>query len=287
MCKAVSLAARARNNRRTLPSALRHPCVALSLGPYGATLTPTQEFGGYYPPPYGPRVFSSSFANTNTFENVSDERISEDSLCEFHLRRLRVFAENASIWSEIDCIAFETVPLLREARAIRKAMARLRDDGFELKPWWISFVFPDGQLPDEKLTDTNGRLRPSDVVIDMFTSGDNDIPIPTAIGINCTSPQYLNALLEDMSASMKEVSKSLDLRPWLIIYPNGGKIYDIHSQSWSQPASAGDRPRWAEAVVESVRRHVGDEAWGGVVIGGCCKTRPEDIRQLAARRLDL
>jgi homocysteine S-methyltransferase len=31
--------------------------ICLSLGPFGATLTPTQEFTGFYPPPYGPRGY--------------------------------------------------------------------------------------------------------------------------------------------------------------------------------------------------------------------------------------
>jgi homocysteine S-methyltransferase len=48
--------------------------IALSLGPYGASLFPAQEFEGFYPPPYGPKAYSASEMNCNSFGNEIKKR---------------------------------------------------------------------------------------------------------------------------------------------------------------------------------------------------------------------
>ncbi|KAJ3523055.1 hypothetical protein NM688_g8788 [Phlebia brevispora] len=136
MHKAVRLAQAAKS--RYL---IEHPFVqgenikiALSLGPFGGTIS-THEFDGIYPPPYGPAAYDpSSHSNTNHFESEEDEERATEALKKFHLERLRVFASDRETWDDIDWIAFETVPLRREIRAIRRAMDELRSEG-KTKPW--------------------------------------------------------------------------------------------------------------------------------------------------------
>lgn len=71
--------------------------IALSLGLYGATLSPAQEFDGLYPPPFGPRGFSvDSSAEDRGYRTIfpahgrlEAESAAEIPLAEFHLSSIQ------------------------------------------------------------------------------------------------------------------------------------------------------------------------------------------------------
>jgi homocysteine S-methyltransferase len=114
--------------RRAIDSSARQDNVllALSLGPLGATLTPSAEFTGAYPVQYA----------------------DWQGLHAFHDERLRVFAHDAATWALVDVVAFETLPVAREVRAVREGMARLQREGLG-RPYWVACVFrEDLTLPD-------------------------------------------------------------------------------------------------------------------------------------------
>jgi homocysteine S-methyltransferase len=100
--------------------------VALSLGAYGATMVPSQEYTGKYP----------------------RELIDSKGLYDFHLARITCFVEDEATWSSIDLVAFETIPRLAEVEAVRIAMETVKTRTAP-KGFWISCVFPDDdELPD-------------------------------------------------------------------------------------------------------------------------------------------
>ncbi|KAJ7213032.1 Homocysteine S-methyltransferase [Mycena pura] len=286
--------------------------IALSLGPYGAGLSPAQEFDGFYPPPFGPRGYAPGAGNTNTFARREDEEAAVEALAQFHLGRLRAITRDAGAWRAIDAVAFETVPLVREARAVRVAMGRLFADaadsdgsrgGVQRKPWWVSFVFPDGRFPEtvpgphgEELRHVSVRAIVAAAFQDT-TSGDGEpLPRPSALGINCTNVDALPELLAEMEDALREIllaghaSSEEEApewhseRPWLLLYPNGGDVYDPVSQTW---VVKGNKGVWAEklrSIVTNLREeHFGakQSVWAGVVVGGCCRTGPEDIALLS------
>ncbi|TFY82398.1 hypothetical protein EWM64_g1610 [Hericium alpestre] len=270
--------------------------IALSLGPYGATLQPTQEFDGIYPPPYGPQGFSQEGPNRNAFteEEAQKEAIAIDALTDFHLQRLRVFANEVEIWSAIDCVAFETVPLRREMEAIKVAMRLLdhemayRPQGFDWKPWWISAVFPSGRSPQEECPG-GGKLGIRQVWTTLLREETGDTSnaversvVPDGIGINCTGLEYLADLLREGEQTVADV---LDDRPkpWLVVYPNGGETYDKASRTWQQSADPSLRSgSWAEAFASIVRESREGDFWPGLIVGGCCKVGPDEIEALVA-----
>ena len=100
--------------------------IALSLGPYGATMTPiATEYTGQYPP----------------------EMDSEDALRKWHADRLAVFASDRATWDAIDFVAFETVKRVDEVRAIRDVVHSFESYGIQ-KPWWITGVFPTQEVDE-------------------------------------------------------------------------------------------------------------------------------------------
>ncbi|KAJ7162253.1 Homocysteine S-methyltransferase [Mycena filopes] len=264
--------------------------IALSLGPFGAGLTPAQEFDGYYPPPFGPRGYTHGGDNRNAFDPTEEREEEEDAtraLARFHLERLRIFAEDQAAWAALDFLAFETVPLLREIRAVRMAIAALESEGFEGKPWWISFVFPDGRFP-ETTAKGNAHVDVRSVVAAALQnptpgSAAEFLPIPSALGINCTDADVISPILVDMESALEELwDPQNSFRPWLVLYPNGGDTYDTLAQAWVVRESGGI---WAEKVADIVAgtksRMQHRDIWAGVVAGGCCRTGPEDIRLLS------
>jgi homocysteine S-methyltransferase len=300
MSKCVQLAAEARSRFRDIvvddsgrgedlvpcdpASAVK---IALSLGPFGAGLVPAQEFDGYYPPPFGPRGYTSGGENCNAFERNDGGRKNEDdatvALAEFHFERLCVFADDEATWAAIDFIAFETVPLLREIYAIRMAMATLeKRRAVRSKPWWISFVFPGGAFPESMDNAASSKIPVRSVVAAALEipadSVASHLPSPSAIGINCTAMDAIPRILADMEKAVQEFRVHKETRPWLIVYPNGGDVYDPVSQTWVVKDKGGV---WAEELGEMVGKAQSRGIWSGVVAGGCCRTGPEDIALLS------
>ena len=144
-----------------------------------------------------------------------------------------------------DLLACETIPSLVEAQAI----ARLLEE-FPEAYAWITFTGRDETHVSE------GQLF-ADCAKEL-----TDHPQVAAIGINCTSPTYIPSLIGE--------AKKVTEKP-IVVYPNSGETYDAAKNDWDgKPVlcSFGEQARlWYEA--------------GARLIGGCCRTTPDDIRVIA------
>ncbi len=171
--------------------------------------------------------------------------VNYEELVQFHRERIEVLAQSTGN-EKPDLLAFETLPSLEEARAIAKALA----------PWpelaaWFSFTCKDAVhvAHGERLSDCAA-------VVAQF-------PQTVAIGVNCTLPRLIPSLIHELrSACDKPV----------VVYPNSGEGWDAAHRCWigtSDPAKYGELAReWFAA--------------GAQIVGGCCRTRPEHIRQVAS-----
>lgn len=262
MRKAVPLA------RRAFADTHRVGKVALSLGAYGATMQPSTEYSGEYMP---------------------QEMKTCDGLAQWHKQRLEIFKSDFITWAAVDYVAFETIPVLEEVRAVRKVMDQY-NNGSDRKSWWISCVFPNDKihLPDGTSID--------DLVQVMISRSETDHQKPWGIGINCTSVLKLEQLVLHFEAAVKttveksstETSDTTHDWPWLVLYPDGaqGLVYNTLSQSWeAEEACDMTQPTVAwhlqvANVVESISKRA---LWRGILVGGCCKTTPDDIAKLRMR----
>lgn len=298
--------------------------VALSLGPFGSAVKPPQDFYGFYPPPFGPKGPSDDElgeggggGNTRLFSSSGDpgiaveeeEKRAIEALAGFHLWRLRAVASDAETWNSVDYVAFETVPHLRELRAIKVAMARFDADttrrgssGSSLKGWWISLVFPDGEGsaqwgPGERehqtrdLADSTGRQCQSEIL--NVVLDDRIGAVPTGLGINCTRVDRYPSILSSIASRSHPKSPSekegeeggKDPVPLtLVVYPNGGRLGDTFDHiSYRWTTDGGPRPdgrniTWEEEVAEVVQRCRNE--WKDVIVGGCCRVYPPQIKRL-------
>jgi homocysteine S-methyltransferase len=152
---------------------------------------------------------------------------------------------NALIEAGADMLACETIPCLIEAQAIAELLKE-----FPTITAWISFT-----ARDEK------HISEGQVFADCVKRLEQHAQI-AAIGINCTSPKYISSLIHE--------AKKVTTRP-ILVYPNSGETYDATIYDWN-----GD----------PVFHAFGEEAreWydaGARLIGGCCRTSPEDIHVIA------
>lgn len=145
-----------------------------------------------------------------------------------------------------DLLACETIPCLSEAQALVKLL-----DEFQVIQAWISFSCRDAAHVSE-----GQRLE------DCVRSVESN-PFVIAVGVNCTSPEYIPSLI-------REVRKATD-KP-VLVYPNSGERYDPSTNDWD-----------GQPVYESFSKQA--RGWfevGARLIGGCCRTTPQDIEGIAA-----
>jgi homocysteine S-methyltransferase len=171
--------------------------------------------------------------------------VSDASLRDFHRRRLEVLATAGA-----DLLACETIPSLREAIALVEALRE-----FPTAVAWISFSCRDGEHTNEgqAIAECATRL--------------NDCTQIVAIGVNCTAPVYIRSLLRHL--------RSRTDKP-LIAYPNLGEHYDATAKHWHGTPGASGTPGAASFAAQA-------RTWfehGARLIGGCCRTTPDDIRAI-------
>jgi homocysteine S-methyltransferase len=143
-----------------------------------------------------------------------------------------------------DLLACETIPSRREARVLASLLGEFPDACA-----WISFSCKDGEHTSEG--DPIGECAAE---LHRFAQ-------IVAVGVNCTPPQHITPLLRRMR---HETDKPL------VAYPNSGEFYDASSKQWSGDSG---RLKFGEQA-----RHW--HAEGARLIGGCCRTGPEDIRSV-------
>ncbi|GAA6055939.1 hypothetical protein JCM3770_005605 [Rhodotorula araucariae] len=295
--------------------AASHARVALSLGPYGAALQPGQEYTGAYPPPFGPAataVRDTRPAGSDRARAVAPLPLDavrragaatstdevEAHLAAWHLQRLAQFAQSDA-WRDVAIVAFETVPSLAEIRAIRRAVHVFRSDPAAPtppKPFYISLVLPrsmpvgtetkedDVRFPDPALAHLDSLDAQLALLAVALLGGEDGLAVPAALGFNCTSPLAALGVVRALSAAVTAHSPACPdttlPRPWLVLYPDGGAVYDVRTRTWSHPAGLTDAT-WAAHVADAVDTALESAVWGGVLAGGCCKAGPGAIRALA------
>jgi homocysteine S-methyltransferase len=165
-------------------------------------------------------------------------------LATFHRERIATLA-NAPDAQAPNLLAFETLPSLEEAEAIGEALS-----GWPELAVWFSFTCRDGRHV------AHGELlRECAAAVARF-------PQTVAIGVNCTHPALMPELIGELTgASEKPV----------VVYPNSGEGWDASTRSWT---GSSDAARFGAMAGEWF-------AAGAQIVGGCCRTRPAHIREVA------
>lgn len=166
--------------------------------------------------------------------------LSLEDLKTFHAKRLATLIE-----AKPNLLACETIPCLIEAQALCELLKDYPD-----VYTWVSFSAKDGQH-----INSGESIRECAAYLDAQ-------PNVVAIGINCTAPQHIESLIEEI--------KAVTTKP-IIVYPNGGATYNALTKTWDGISKSSSYGKSAYMWYEK----------GARLIGGCCQTTPEDIAQIA------
>ncbi|MCW2699549.1 MAG: mmuM, partial [Blastococcus sp.] len=144
-----------------------------------------------------------------------------------------------------DVLACETVPAAAEAEALIAEADALG------VPMWLSLT---------TVLDTSGlaRTRRGELAADVFAMAADSAAV-VAVGINCTEPATVLPAVQAAATSGKPV----------VVYPNSGEHWNAEARHWTGTA---------DVAVDGVPAWVGA---GARLVGGCCRVRPDAIREIA------
>ncbi|PPF25551.1 homocysteine S-methyltransferase [Rathayibacter rathayi] len=184
--------------------------VAASVGPYGASLGDGSEYRG-------------------------DDTLTVDELTAWHRPRLEALAAASP-----DLLAVETIPSVREVRAVVAALA-----GSPV-PAWIC------------VSGRSGRTAAGEPLADAFAVATASTEV-IGVGVNCCPPS-------DVAEAVRIARSVTD--KLVVVYPNSGEEWDAVDRRWTGDAA------FDPALVASWR------ADGADLIGGCCRVGPAAIAAL-------
>ena len=184
--------------------------------------------------PYGV-VWANGSEYRGDYSEASDDEIARTQ----RTRMVELVAAGA------DLLAIETIPNGREAAIVGELLEEFPDTEA-----FISFCCTS----DHALSDGTAI---ADAVRAATRSGR-----AVAVGVNCTPPQHIDALL----AAMRTAT---DLP--LVVYPNWGRVWDADTYTWSGAGVDAFAPELVERW----------QAAGARALGGCCGIGPGAIAQIA------
>jgi S-methylmethionine-dependent homocysteine/selenocysteine methylase len=205
--------------------------------------------------------------------------------------------------AQVDVLAFETIPSAKEVAAVaqllkeREAQAAApgQDNPAIQQPLQMG-PGPAGQGIENNTV--HERVCPAWVSVSCKDSShtcagdsfaEDVVPLlwgcdsVIGIGINCTAPQHVSALLAAGAAKLKQLTEQdqdggsgrrTGPPPFLLCYPNSGEGWDGEHRCWLPDADGGSTPGgFAAKAAEWVKA-------GAAAVGGCCRTGPAHIQEL-------
>lgn len=169
--------------------------------------------------------------------------VSDDTLRTFHRRRMEILWESGA-----DLLVIETQPSLREALIEAELAEEMGAD------YWISFSCMD-----------RSHIWEGDLLKDCASRLSTGHPHLKMLGINCTAPQYVKSLIDELQSSTTLP---------IAVYPNSGETYDPATKTWN---GGQNGVRFATMALQWMEQ-------GANAVGGCCTTVGEHIRDVAAAR---
>lgn len=198
--------------------------IAGACGPYGSAARQSLEYDGSY-----------------------GKEVSQKFLEEQHSIKISEFLKN----KDVDVIAYETIPCLKEVRAILNVL--------KSKPGAKAYIC----VSCKNATQLNNGDSFKEFV-QMVEKYDKNGQVE-AIGVNCSDPKYTTAQIKMM--------RSITSRA-LIVYPNNGGYWDSKALKWVKDDSCDSPESFAKQALEW--RDLGNP----IIIGGCCRTHFKWIEQL-------
>lgn len=163
----------------------------------------------------------------------------KEEMKDFHRGRIQALVD-----AGVDVLACETIPCKSEAEALLELLAT----EFKGTEAWFAFTLRDGT----HISDGT----PLAEVARLFESSERVV----AVGFNCVA--------DDVGLEALRVLGPLLKRGTMVVYPNSGEQWNAKAREWEGKRTEGST--LADKTMEWWKAGAG-------MIGGCCRTTPEDI----------
>lgn len=167
------------------------------------------------------------------------------------LEYFRPQLQNFNSSEQIDLIGFETIPNVHELKAILSW-----DESIISKPFYIGLSVHENGV----LRDGTTMKEVADIIKSL---GDKLNPNLMLLGINCVSFNHSHLILSSLHKELPDMP--------MIVYPNSGEIYDTVKKIWLH--NENQKVTWDDVVKSYIEN-------GARIIGGCCRTSPQDIKDI-------
>jgi len=164
----------------------------------------------------------------------------DKTLREFHEHRISLLDS-----SNADILACETIPSFQETVVLTELLKDSKT------PAWISFSCKD----EYHINDGTSIIKCLELL--------SDVPNIFAVGINCTNPNFISGLIEQIKLHSGDKK--------IIAYPNSGELYNSISKSW-------------QGLPKNKSFTIMVKEWlelGADIIGGCCRIGPSEINSIS------
>lgn len=180
----------------------------------------------------------------NGSEYCGDYDLSKEDMKAFHRGRIE-----ALVAAGVDVLACETIPQKAEAVALLELLATEFPD----TEAWFSFTLRDGA----HIADGTSLAE-----IAALFEGVKQV---VAVGFNCTPDDLGLEALKNLRPFMEKSGVTM------VTYPNSGESWNAQAREWEGKRTEGST--LAEKTVEWRKAGAG-------LIGGCCRTTPDDIKTM-------
>ncbi|KAL5116800.1 AdoMet-homocysteine methyltransferase [Pleosporales sp. CAS-2024a] len=177
-------------------------------------------------------------------EYRGDYVVGKEEMKAFHRGRVQ-----ALVAAGVHVLACETIPSKRETEALLELLTHEFKD---TEAWFTFTLRDDGHISDGT---------PLADIASLFEGVDQVV----GIGFNCVPDDVALAALK----KLKPLAKSATL----VVYPNSGEQWNAKTREW-EGTKTEEGSTLAHKTVEWVSA-------GARLIGGCCRTTPEDIRTMS------
>lgn len=172
-------------------------------------------------------------------EYRGDYVVPQEEMKDFHRGRIQALVE-----AGVDILACETIP----SRAETEALIDLLTSEFPSSEAWFSFTLRDSS----HISDGT----PLSEIAALF----NGVEQVVSLGFNCVP--------DDVALAALQVLEPLVKKGTMVVYPNSGEQWNAKAREWE-----GTRTQ-SSTLAKKTREW---RTVGAGLIGGCCRTTPEDI----------
>lgn len=176
----------------------------------------------------------------NGAEYTGAYRLSKEQYQEFHAGRLQEIEKVG-----VDFLALETLPRLDEAIAVLDYIEKK----YPKELVWVAFSVKN----DQSLAD-GSSLADAVKAVSQYRQ-------VFAVGVNCIDLHQLTPIIQTVKANTNKA---------VVVYPNSGERYNPVTKTW-------------DATPDELNFKTETGTWlanGADIIGGCCRTSPQDIAQI-------